>query len=82
VFFVGDLLRQTVLNLRRDQTLWRWSTWASAARFLFGKQGLVRSTFGAWRDYLRADFHPAQHDAVASRQWLEDNRSAYTPVGG
>jgi len=82
MFFLGDLLRQTVLNLRRDKTLWRWSTWSSAASFLFGKQGLVRCTFKPWRDYLRTDFHPAQHDAQASRQWLEANRSAYTPVGG
>lgn len=82
MFFLGDLLRQTVLNLRRDKTLWRWSTWTSAVGFLFGKQGLVRCTFKPWRDYLRADFHPAQHDAQASRHWLEANRSAYTPVGG
>jgi predicted metal-dependent hydrolase len=82
LFFLVDLLRQTVLNLRRDRTLWRWATWTSAARFLFGQQGLVRCTFRPWRDYLRHDFHPAQHDAQASRQWLLANRAVYTPVSG
>jgi len=82
VFFVTDLLRQTVLNLRRDRTLWRWGTWQGAAVFLFGRQGLVRRTFTPWRDYLRADFHPAQHDAQAAEQWLHANRAAYAPVGG
>lgn len=82
LFFIGDLLRQTLLNLRRDGTLWRWRTWASAARFLVGQQGLVRGTFTPWRDYLRHDFHPAQHDALASRQWLDANQAAYKPVGG
>ena len=82
VFFIADLLRQTLLNLRRDRTLWRWRTWASAAAFLFGRQGLVRRSFRSWRDYLRADFHPAQHDAQAAEQWLQANRAAYTAVGG
>ncbi len=82
VIFIGDTLRQTVSNLRRDGTLWRWRTWASAARFLFGRQGLVRETFGPWRDYLRADFHPSQHDARASQDWLQANRERYQPVGG
>ena len=82
VIFIGDTLRQTLSNLRRDGTLWQWRTWSSAARFLFGKQGLVRETFGPWRDYLRADFHPSQHDAQSSLDWLQANRERYQPVGG
>ncbi len=82
VFFLGDLLHQTWHNLRRDGTLWRWQTWKSAASFLFGRQGLVRGTFGPWRDYRRADFHPSQHDAQAAQQWLQTHREAYVPVGG
>ncbi len=82
MFFIGDLLRQTVLNLRRDRTLWRWRTWTSAVAFFLGKQGLVRCTYKPWRDYLHHDFHPAQHDAQASREWLASNRGVYTTVGG
>jgi predicted metal-dependent hydrolase len=79
--FIRDTLRQTAANLRRDGTLWKWSTWTSAASYLFGRRGLVRQTYGPWREYLRADFHPGQHDAAASRAWLAANRDHYVPVG-
>lgn len=82
VFFLMDALRQTVTNLRTDGTLWQWRTWKSAAHHLFGAQGLVRQTFGAWRDYFRPDFHPGQHDGAASGQWLADNQARYQPVRG
>jgi len=58
--FVRDSLRQTLLNLRRDGTLWRLSTWWNAARLFWGADGLVwRCVPGALR-YLRKDFHPEQ----------------------
>ncbi|MBC7502637.1 MAG: metal-dependent hydrolase, partial [Herminiimonas sp.] len=41
VVFVTDVLRQTFSNLHHDGTLWKWSTWKSGARFLFGKKGLI-----------------------------------------
>lgn len=81
VFFLSDALRQTISNLRQDGTLWKWSTWKNAADFLFGKRGLIRQTYRPWREYLRRDFHPNQHESGLSRRWLEDNASAYTPVG-
>jgi predicted metal-dependent hydrolase len=79
--FLLDTLRQTVLNLKRDGTLWKWSTWTSAASYLFGKRGLVRQTYKPWRDYYRRDFHPSQQDSTMSERWLVDNRAQYTPVG-
>jgi predicted metal-dependent hydrolase len=79
--FLGDVLRQTVGNLRRDGTLWRWRTWASAARTLFGRGGLVRESWRPWRAYLRRDFHPSQQGSDRSERWLADHRDAYTPVG-
>ncbi len=69
-FFVADALRQTLNNLRRDGTLWRWRTWSSAARFLFGRGGLVRETLPAWRAYKRPDFHPSRQDAQAATDWI------------
>lgn len=81
ILFITDALRQTAHNLRREGQLWRWRTWAAGASFLFGRGGLVRCTFKPWRDYFRADFHPEDHDAQASRDWLAANRSAYEPVG-
>ena len=80
LLFLGDTLRQTVLNLRCDGTLWKWSTWNSAAHDLFGKRGLVRQTFKPWRDYLRRDFHPSQHDSTLSQRWLADYADRYTSV--
>lgn len=81
MFFLSDLVRQTVSNLRRDGTLWRWRTLGDAASFLFGTRGLVRQTFGAWRRYFRDGFHPDDLPAPESREWLEANRGAYVPVG-
>ena len=78
--FLGDTLRQTCSNLKRDGTLWKWSTWKSAASYLFGKRGLIRQTYQPWRDYLRRDFHPSQHDSTSSERWLAEHRHRYTPV--
>jgi uncharacterized protein len=80
LFFLTDTLRQTVHNLRRDGTLWKWSTWKSAATHLFGECGLVRLTYRPWRDYFRRDFHPSQQDASASRRWLTEHDDAFVPV--
>lgn len=71
--FASDLLRQTMRNLWTDGSWWRPSTWASAARFLFGRGGLVRECFGPWRRYLRQDFHPLQADDTAARLWLAEH---------
>jgi predicted metal-dependent hydrolase len=79
--FLGDTLRQTVNNLRRDGTLWKWSTWTSAVSYLFGKRGLIRETYKPWREYLRADFHPSQQDSTRSERWLAENAGTYAAVG-
>jgi uncharacterized protein len=79
--FLGDTLRQTVKNLRDDGTLWKWSTWKSAASYLFGKRGLVRQTYKPWREYLRKDFHPSQQDSTPSEQWLAKHSDRFVPVG-
>jgi predicted metal-dependent hydrolase len=81
VIFLKDAFRQTLLNLKKDGTLWKWSTWKSAARYLFGRRGLVRQTWRPWRAYFRPDFHPGQQDASASERWLEDHKDRYVPVG-
>eukprot|EP01036_Dinobryon_divergens_P000028 gene28-35_t len=68
--------------LRQSGTLWKWSTWASAARTLFGRGGLVRESWKPWRQYLKRDFHPGQHGSDLSERWLAEHSNAYTPVGG
>jgi predicted metal-dependent hydrolase len=79
--FLGDLMRQTVANLRHEGQLWQWATWKSAARILLSRGGLLRGNWSAWRSYFRAGFHPAQQDSSLSVRWLEVNRAQYTPVG-
>jgi hypothetical protein len=34
MIFLSDTVRQTINNLKRDRTLWKWRTWKSAASFL------------------------------------------------
>lgn len=81
LMFLGDLMRQTVDNLRHERQLWQWATWKSAARILLSRDGLLRGNWSAWRSYFRADFHPAQQDSSLSVRWLEDNRAQYISVG-
>ena len=81
LIFLSDTLRQTLNNLRRDGTLWHWRTWTGAARFLFGREGLVRSNWGPWRAYFRRDFHPRQQHSQRSADWLRDHQTQYTRVG-
>jgi predicted metal-dependent hydrolase len=80
-FLLSDLLRQTVNNLWHEGSLFKWSTWRGAWRFLFASQGLFSSSFGMWRRYFQADFHPSQDDDSLSRQWLDTHQAAYSPVG-
>lgn len=79
--FLLDTLRQTVANLWRDGTLFRWRTLASAMAYLFGRRGLVRLTFRPWLAYFRRDFHPGQQDSTASARWLAENSGRFVPVG-
>ena len=81
VLFLTDMLRQTVRNLWHDGCLFKWSTWRSAHKLLFATDGLIRSNRGLWRDYLRPDFHPSQHDAARAQQWLRDNSEQFSVVG-
>lgn len=81
-FFVTDLARQTAANLRHERQLWRRATWASAARFLFGREhGVVRLCFAPWRAYFRDGFHPAQKVSPLGAQWLAANAQAFRVVG-
>ena len=81
VIFLSDVMRQTVRNLWHDGSLFQWRTWKSAAQLLLSRDGLFRGNVGLWKDYLRKDFHPSQHDAVASEQWLRDNTAQFSIVG-
>lgn len=79
--FVLDIGRQTLRNLWHDRALLRPSTWTSAARFLFGRDGFVRGNVAAWRAYLSPDFHPSKHGGDLGVRWLAAHPDAYAVVG-
>ena len=78
--FAFDLARQTLHNLWSDGSWWRLSAWAQGARFLWGRDGLVRCTAAARRRYLQEDFHPRQADAAAAEAWLAAHLDLAPPV--
>ena len=80
--FLSNLVRQTVRNLWEDGSLFKWSTWRSAASVLFSKDGMVRGSIGPWRDYLAPDFHPTKQPAPHALAWLGANGDQYSVVGG
>lgn len=79
--FVLDIGRQTLRNLWHDRALLRASTWTSAARFLFRRDGYVRGNVAAWRAYLSPDFHPSKHGGDLGVRWLAAHPEAYSVVG-
>ena len=81
VTFLSDVMRQTVRNLWHDGSLFKLSTWRSGAKLLFARDGMIRGNYGLWRDYMSPDFHPSQHEAKLSGQWLQDNTGQFTVVG-
>ncbi|MFJ3046788.1 metal-dependent hydrolase [Herbaspirillum chlorophenolicum] len=72
---------QTLLNLKRDDSLLRPRTWISALGFWFGRNGQLRRCTVPLLHYLRPGFHPDNDDnrAVAA-QWLDDNRQRWSRV--
>ncbi|HWV08841.1 MAG TPA: metal-dependent hydrolase [Pseudomonas sp.] len=61
-FFVLDTTRGLVHMLKRDGLLWNWRVWRDGLRWTWGKDGVFRPLLATYRDFLRHDFHPWQHD--------------------
>jgi len=78
--FLTDVLRQTLRNLWHDRAVFKRSTWHSAAQLLLAKNGVFRSNVPGWRAYLAPDFHPSQHEASRSAQWLRENTGQFSVV--
>lgn len=81
VIFLWDLLRQTLRNLWHDGSLFEWSTWRSAAKLLFARDGMLRANLAGWRAYRAENFHPSQHDPARALAWLRENESEFSVVG-
>ena len=61
-FFFKDTFRNLCIMLQHEGKLWSIREWASGFRYLFVKPGILRRVFPAWLRFLRAGFHPWQHD--------------------
>jgi uncharacterized protein len=72
VQFFFDSMRQTINNLWHDGTLFKPSTWMSAAQFYFGRPsrggGWIWLTAKPLLAYLKRDFHPWQQDDHGAAQ--------------
>ncbi|MEO7107275.1 MAG: metal-dependent hydrolase [Rhodoferax sp.] len=79
--FAMDIARQTIRNLLHDKSLFKWSTWQSAAKLLFARDGMIRSNYASWCAYKASTFHPRQQDTSRSVEWLHDNRDSFAVVG-
>jgi len=82
VTFLADITRQTLRNLWDDGALFKASTWSSAGRFLFGREGFIRGNVAAWREYTRLDFHPSQGPGALGERWLAEHGDDYSVLGG
>lgn len=82
ILFWTDTFRQTAHNLSNDdRSLWKLSTWASAARMWFGRRGMAWHLIGPTLQYLRPSFHPWQHDnRDLAAAWLSDNSFAFREI--
>ena len=80
--FNADFAQQLFTNLRHSKALWRWRTWADAARLMLGKGGIARTSALPILAYLLPGFHPAKHTpSVAVAAWLDEHRESYAVVG-
>lgn len=72
---------QIIKMLHHDGQLFKWRTWASAARFWFGREGIVWHTLPHWFAYFKPSFHPWQHDNRALlMRWRTEHAADYRAV--
>jgi predicted metal-dependent hydrolase len=81
VMFLGDLMHQTIDNLRHENSCGSGRPGRARRASCWARTACCAATCAAGASYLRADFHPAQQDSSLSTRWLADNRAQYTPVG-
>ena len=84
VLFSVDAIRQTTLNLWHDGSLFKPSTWWSAAKFLFGKDGFVWTNSKPLLAYFKRDFHPNDDPFGDNQQlaanWLQRHAQSWRAV--
>lgn len=80
VFFLSSLFKQAIYNLYKDKSLFKLNTFISFYKYFLIKEGIVRSNFKKWKEYMSPTFNPNQLDETTSKQWLENNTNKYEVV--
>lgn len=79
--FGYEFFCQVFYNVWRDGAWRQLRTWRTAGRFLFGKEGLLRSVAAPMRAYVKPGFHPDQHgDDALAQNWLARHANVWTAV--
>jgi len=68
-FLMQDIVVGMIHMLRRDKKMWNLRVWIEGMQFLLGKQGFIRLSWPAYKEYFKEDFHPWQRD---TRSLLEN----------
>lgn len=63
-FLFADIMGGVIHMLKRDGHLWKPRIWLEGWQFLFGRAGILRRIWPAYRDYFRDGFHPWQRDTT------------------
>ena len=61
-FLIQDIVVGMIHMLRRDKKMWNLRVWIEGMQFLLGRQGFIRLSWPAYKDYFKDDFHPWQRD--------------------
>jgi predicted metal-dependent hydrolase len=61
-FLFVDIMGGVLHMLRSDGKLWRLRLWLEGWQFLFGREGILRRIWPAYKDYFRDGFHPWQRE--------------------
>ena len=62
VFLPLDVMYGVVHMLRRDGNFWKRRVWTEGWTFLFGRGGILRRIWPAYKEYYRTGFHPWHRD--------------------
>jgi uncharacterized protein len=61
-FLLQDFTVGTAHMLKRDGNFWKAGLWLDGLRFLFGRQGIYRRVWPAFRNWFEEGFHPWDRD--------------------
>jgi predicted metal-dependent hydrolase len=81
IYTYFDVIHQTFSNLWHDKSLFKLSTWWSACKFFWGRNGFFYDVTRESLKYFRQDFHPANYtEEQLAQTWLTTHKSMWTAI--